>query len=289
MIIRRLASKGRAACISIGLCWIFTIHSALASQYLEITAEVELNDWSYWFFEDRVRYEKEIDLESRATLFRPPITVRLIVGTNIWLMEGPFIRNGVVTRIFTGSNIVESTHITSQPPGPPENVAKGLRLAATAPPVGARYGRTIETSDGNPGRPVRVEDLFPDASGKVCWLAFCSGQALKGDGRRVPLPGALWKQYFSGDDFTESTRTFPDVLGLPRAIEVFTSDNQHLFNYQVRTSTNVLGWNIPLEFYLIQYLPSGRPPGVSWQTHLTAKGRVTAIGPSQEPKMPTRE
>jgi len=62
-----------------------------------------------------------------------------------------------------------------------------------------------------------------------------------------------------------------------------STNNQPIFQYQVRQSTNVLGWNFPLEFYGVQYLPTGTN---NWKLHLTLKGRVTAIGISSKPEIP---
>jgi hypothetical protein len=125
-----------------------------------------------------------------------------------------------------------------------KRLSETSRLVATVPQIGEQHTSVHESADGNPGRPVRVADLM-DAPGKICWLAFCSGPALKREGRRIPLPGDLWKEYLSGTDFSDKTVPFDDALGLPRRIEVFTKGGQLLLQYQVRQSTNVLGWNVP--------------------------------------------
>ena len=246
---------------------------AAAVDFIELTAEIELNDWSYWFLDDRRDFLGTAT--SQRSIFQEPLKVRCVIGTDSWLMEGPFVRNAIVTRWFTGSNLVEQTRITSPVsiPGAPNN----FDLRASSPPVGQLTTRTHETADGNPGRPVRVEDLFRDASGKVCWLAFFSGRALKREGRRIPLPSALWKQFFSGEHFSDDVTHFEDPLALPKSIEVYQANQHLLLNYQVRSSTNILGWNIPLEFYLLQYRPSQLPRTNSIELHLTAKGKVTGV------------
>jgi hypothetical protein len=56
----------------------------------------------------------------------------------------------------------------------------------------------------------------------------------------------------------------------------------------------VLGWNFPLEFYLVQYQPArlraktspDRPRTNSWELQLTAKGRVTSIKEGTAPEIP---
>src|SRR6266542_1746901 len=51
----------------------------------------------------------------------------------------------------------------------------------------------------------------------------------------------------------------------------------------IHQSTNVLGWNFPLEFYCVQYLPTGTN---LWNLHLTAKGKLTSIKEGIEPQIP---
>ena len=118
---------------------------------------------------------------------------------------------------------------------------------------------------------------------KICWLAFCSGSFLKREGRHIPLPSGLWKEYFHADEFPDHTTTFNDGLGLPQSVTQYAKTNQTVLQYQVHQSTNLFGWNFPLQFFLVQYLPD-RTNG--WVAHLTAKGRVTAIGAGSKPEMP---
>lgn len=268
----------RAIC----LCSAFLAPIA-AAEYVELIAEIELTNWSYWFIEDRAGNASE-PANNPQSIFHEPLKVRCVIGTNSWLMEGPFMRNATVTRWFTGSNLIEQTLVTAE--ASLRDAARNLKLQSSAPLVGHEYTREHETADGNPGRPVRVEDLFPDATGKVCWLAFCSGPALKREGRRIPLPGALWKQFFSGQRFSDKTEVFADSLAFPQSIQLWETDQQLLLNYQVRSSTNVLGWNIPLEFYPLQYNRASSPGTNSLELHLAAKGRVTGIGPGSEPAIP---
>jgi hypothetical protein len=253
------------------------------AQFVELTAELEINDWSYWFFEDTLGFAVRSG-KSPSTIFTTSAPIRCVVGTNMWMMESVFARNAKVTRWFTGSNIVERTLI---PQAMSDEETKRLSqpggLAVRGPQSGEQHTRTYPTADGNPGRPVRVMDLFMDAGGMMTWLVFCSGPALKHEGRQIPPPSAFWKEYFPGD-FTDKTICFEDSLGLPRNIEMVTREGQVILQYQVRQSTNVLGWNFPTEFYLVQYQ---RGPGTnSHQVHLTAKGKVTAIKAGTEPRIP---
>jgi hypothetical protein len=158
--------------------------------------------------------------------------------------------------------------------------ASGIRM--NIPSVGDQFTRVHRTDDGNPGRPIRAANLFLDASGMMTWLAFCSGPALKRPNRHIPAPSALWKQFFSGE-FKDESVVFDDSLGLPKSIKIFSKHGQLVFQYQVHQSTNVLGWDFPSEFYLVQYQRAGTN---SFAIQLTAKGRVTAIKAGVEPKIP---
>jgi hypothetical protein len=48
-------------------------------------------------------------------------------------------------------------------------------------------------------------------------------------------------------------------------------------------STNVLGWNFPLEFHVVQYRNNYKTH--VWEVHLTASGKLTAIGIGREPSI----
>jgi hypothetical protein len=272
------------ACASVLSLFYFASHvRAGEAQFIELTAEIEVVDWSYMFWTDRE------NLPRRPTsLFTkwegPPI--RCAVGTNSWMIEGPPLRNASVTHWFTGTNIIKRTVITQElPEAEVKRMSKSGAVAVKSPEVGAVDTRTNESPDGNPGRPVRVIDLM-DTGAKVCWLAFCSAPALKGNDSRIALPSDLWKQYLAVAKFTNDIARFEDGLGLPRGITVCTDAGELVMQYQVHHSTNVLGWNFPTEFYLVQYKPLRSRGTNAWEVLLTAKGRVTAIGPGTEPQIP---
>src|SRR5438552_1123497 len=83
------------------LClWLVLPTQRAMAQFVELTAEVEINDWSYWFLED----EKSLPAEnghSAQSIFTRGAAVRCVVGPNTWMMEGEFARNAKVTRWFT--------------------------------------------------------------------------------------------------------------------------------------------------------------------------------------------
>ena len=123
-----------------------------------------------------------------------------------------------------------------------------------------------------------------NVSGRIAWLAFCSAPTLKHEGRPIFPPSDLWKEssiFFSG--WSDSTKVFQDTLGLPKSIDLVSTNGQPIFQYQVRQSTNILGWHVPLEYYGVQYLPT-RTNG--WKLHLTFTGKVTSIAPATEPQIP---
>jgi hypothetical protein len=191
-----------------------------------------------------------------------------------------------VTRWFTGTNIIEHTLITKETlAADAKKASQHSQFSMTPPPAGHRYTRIHESADGNPGRPGGVADLMGfDFPARVSWLAFCSGPFLKRDGRNIFPPSAMWKEsniVYSG--WSDATEVFRDGLGLPKRINLVSTNGQSIFQYQVRQSTNVLGWNFPLEFYGVQYLPTGTN---GWKLHMTLKGRVTGIHACAKPEIP---
>jgi hypothetical protein len=269
------------------LLWIWAaclVQGAPREQFVELTTEIEVEDWSYWFWRDPENLKTK---KNAPSIFRtgmaPNFAIRCVVGTNGWLMEGPFSSNAKVAYWFTGSNIVKRSEITSEiPEAELKRRSKIGPFALGSPKVGTITMRTNDSVDGNPGRPVRVVDVLMTAE-KVVWLAFCSAPVLRGENPQIPLPSDLWKQYLAKATFTNEVIRFKDSLGLPSTMVVSTASGQMVFQYQVHHSTNVLGWNFPTEFYMVQYKPAGWPRTNSWEMQMTAKGRVTAIGPGKEP------
>jgi hypothetical protein len=254
-----------------------------AAQFVELTAEVEINDWDYWFFCDRIgKYPGQ---EGVPSIFSQIQTRRCVVGKDTWMIESELPRVKV-SWWFTGTNIIEYTVVTKETP---EAVLKKVneagRIAVTALPKGYRYARAYESVDGNPGRPVRVADLMvSDTAAGVSWLAFCSGPALKRAGRQIFPPSGFWKESSIPEwGWRDVTEVFQDGLGSPKSINLVSTNNQSIFRYQVRQTTNVVGWNFPLEFYGVQYQPTGTN---NWKLHLTLRGRVTGIGVGSRPEIP---
>jgi hypothetical protein len=253
-----------------------------AAQFVDLAVQMEINDWGYWFFEDGRSPAGTTD--GRKSIFTKAATVHCVIGTNTWLMEGDFYRNSTARRWFTGTNVIEESVITQElPEGEMKRFAQVNQLVMSSPPVGQKTRRIYDTPDGNPGRPVRVSDLM-DLRGRICWLALCSGPSLQRQGRLLFPPSDLWKELLSAPaGFSDKTAVFDDGLGLPRSIELFAPDQRLIFQYQVRQTTNILGWQIPLEFYGVQYRPA-RTNG--WELQMTFKGKVSAIGVCSELRTP---
>ena len=247
------------------LCLLLPFQCA-AEKFVELAAEVSFDDWDYRVFKDKSNNEPEQN-HKLPSIFNTNSTVRCVVGTNTWMMEFDS-ENARTTYWFTGTNIIEHMVITKEIPNRPR--------------VGKRFTHTFQSSDGNPGRPVRVPDIM--GAGSVCWLSFCSGSFLKRDGRQIFPPSPFWKESsLVYSRWSDKTTAFADGLGLPKSVDLIATNNQPIFQYQVHKSTNVLGWNFPLEFYCFQFLPAGTN---LWKLALTAKGRLTSIKEGTKPEIP---
>src|SRR6266487_3481670 len=95
------------------LCLLFSLQHGVA-QYVELTAEIEIDTGDVWVFSDKInRYSLE---DSLPSVFRKGFPVRLVVGTNTWMMQGDFSKNAKVTRWFNATNVIEHSLITKETP-----------------------------------------------------------------------------------------------------------------------------------------------------------------------------
>jgi hypothetical protein len=207
----------------------------------------------------------------------------------MWLMEGNFSRNARVTYRFTGTKIIEDSVITDPIPQEfLERVKQPGMIHLGSPAIGSRNTRMVESADGNPGRTVRQQDQLSMVP-RIAWLAFCSGPCLRREGRTIFPPSSLWKELVSASSFKDRTVVFDDPLGLPKVMELFTTDRQPVMQYRVVNSTNILGWDLPLEFYLVQYRPAPVPElkwvpaGTNgWELEFMARGTVKTVAATSE-------
>jgi len=196
------------------------------------------------------------------------IPARCIFGpADNWLVEGDFLLNARKTWWRFEDKIAARTVVTKELPESAfqNNSAVSARVGH-APPIGQHTFRKYDSADG---RPVGV------GSENIVWLAFCSGSYLKQPGRDIPpLTGPTPFEY------KDKTLAYDDNLGLPKTVELYSSDGQLITKYEVLASTNVSGWNIPLAFKLVQNKhPNGSPASVGFELlgHVTSLTRVPRI------------
>jgi hypothetical protein len=218
-----------------------------AAQFIEVHADIEVTSWS-----------------SEKIRSRTPYTTQFIVGTNLWFFEGNFLGHATRRFWFTGTNLVEETIITSR--------------SAERQNIGSPIAITQEIGE----RSVRIHTPYSTGIHDVAyvsWMAFCSGTFLKSAGREIILPFHVRE---SLPRLSDKTAVFEDGFRLPRQFELYGPHQQKLCEYTVQESTNVLGWNLPLSFKLVQY----REDNI--QGKIQAVGNVSLIRSSRAPVLPTR-
>ncbi len=246
---------------------------AASGQLVSVTAEVNICQWSDGPRED-------------------PRTIHVLVGTNFWQMSDDYCGNCEQTAWFTNDQIITHTRITKLiiPDGVELSESEKARLLQEEPI------RVYHCPGGNPslprgvGEPDRLELLA-----RIGWLAFCSGPYLQREGRELYPPSDLWKQLIRGNRFSDRTTAFSDGFGLPRVMNLYSTDGQPTLEYRALSSTNILDREFPLEFKLVQYRPAPLPgrPGIvvgtnGWTLELMVSGRVTGIGIAPQPEIPAK-
>lgn len=230
-------------------------------QFVELTADIEIVSWDTSYY-DPPSFDSGL------------CKVRCIVGTSSWLITASDNGAAAKTWYYSGSNLVRQL--------PTDNPSK----PAT---------RTVEFN-GDPESLQNAEMFSPYV--RIAWLAFCSGPFLSRPHREVPLPSVFWKQsplYFDHQTapvgFPDKTMQFEDGLALPYNIEVTTKAGQPIFQYHVKhgrgphvLSTNILGWDFPLEFGAVHYFPI-KADKDKWQANLIARGKLTSIKAGTAPKL----
>jgi hypothetical protein len=237
-----------------------------------------------------IRAEMEIfgyqlaNTDSIASAKPRTVHVWCIAGVNEWYIESDFQHRQVW--LFTGTNLLYRSW--------PKD-SKVVREA-------------WESSDGYSGGDYGVH---------IPWLAFCSGTYLKRPGRLVPLMAGQLAHCPDQFAYTDATTTFPDDLGLPRSLDLFSShelflkshtdwdkklsfgdrytdwnektaskiqDGVLLFHYAVLDSTNGFGWTVPTKFEFFQI---GRQYEENGNWFCQGTGRVKSVRPAT--KLPALE
>jgi hypothetical protein len=210
------------------------------------------------------------------------VHVTCVTGPNQWYIEEDFA--GRREWLFDGNNVVCRSQLHS-----------GLKDATNT------RKEAWESRDGHP---------LGDFGVNMSWLAFCSGTYLKRDGRVIPLPAAVLRHCPDRFAYTDATTTFPDELGLPRSLDLFSSqalflkshtdwdkelsfggrytewnnktapkiqDGVLVFHYAVLESTNMLGRSFPIRF---EFFQTGRQYEQDGNWFCQGVGHVKSIRPS---------
>jgi hypothetical protein len=247
--------------------------SAETQRYIEIKGEIEVI--SYRGPETNAATKGPARITSFAC----------VVGTNEWRIEGDFVIGGESKWYFDGTNVYKSLRSTE-----PKSEEQRKMLSKTrakfpflAPSEASASNLTIYVWGSPDGHPLGEPGV------NIQWLAFCSGNYLKRDGRLIPLPHDELRHTPDRFAYLDQTQTFEDDFGLPRTVSLFTSKSLFqtsvegfarewfsgdryaeyyksvtsnlqegvlIFHYAVTESTNFLGWHLPTRF---EYSQKGRP------------------------------
>jgi len=255
------------AAILAGFCLLVALRCG-AVPFVEVSAEITFGHWDYWLLSDKDSANSGSD--HRQSLFPKSVIRRCVVGADTWKIESDA-GDETVSRWFTGTNIIEYVVNTNETLG-----------HTSFPPFVKKSTRVATSMDGNPDD---AGVMRLDVSGKVCWLAFCSAPCLKHQGRKIFPPGPFWvESAIASYGWKDRTRVLDDSLGLPESVQLISTNNQTIFQYQVHQTTNVMGWNFPLEFYGIQYIGSASN---GWRVDMSFKGTVKSIRAVGEPRVPS--
>ena len=240
------------------------VQTALA-QFINLTANLE----STWHGPKGDRLHKK--------------TVQCVVGTNAWHIKGNFLQNADVAYWLVGTNVAEQLIITSSEYVRQAEEFFSQKILGRRPPVGTpkvhylRRGETRTRVHPSPeGQPAG------QGLADVAWLAFCSGPYLKREGHQIPMPIGPAEEAWG---YRDKTQVFPDKLGLPYHVELYTLEDKLVCTYEVLQSTNFLGWTIPLRFQLTQ---EGNPRSGKADTgpRSDLDGTVTSLSAGDEPRLP---
>jgi hypothetical protein len=226
------------------------------------------------------------DYGSGQKQFSFPVTC--IVGTNEWRIDERYGRGGESAWYYDGTNVYRSISTDQRPDA-----------------------ITIYISPSPDGHPLG------DLGVNIPWLAFCSADYLKRAGRTIPVPVGHIPSEADSLGCVDKAETFPDKLGLPTLVELFTSRARYLsslddkrlyrtpwlltarlhrarpsslaegmlrFCYRVEASTNFNGRHFPSKFTYLDYRPNYRTNAAgTWELVAEGWGKLIYIGPGTKP------
>lgn len=228
-------------------------------------------------------------------------SVVCVVGLGRWQIQEDYCHDAVISFTYDGTNVYQSTRLL-KPADSTETASVIQQTIGTKfqmlPFEAAKATTTIGIADTAGGHPIG------DQGGTLPWLAFCSGPFLKRQGRVIPLPIAVLRHAPDAFAYSDETTTFPDELGLPRVVNLYTSktlfresvtnslfegnhraevwqaatariqDGLLKFRYAVTESTNLDGWDLPLAFEFVQNRSNREG---NWGVEFSGYGKTTSI------------
>jgi hypothetical protein len=271
-------------------CLLLLTDCVVAEQYVEVTARIDTTSYPLVSAEGVKAAHRSIDLIC-------------IVGTNKWRIDNDFSQNSEVKWMFDGTNVYNSRRMTRAPSGRAVEAATKMGVGV------APFDRS------NPNVTVSIEAIaggcpLGDVGVNIPWLAFCSGPYLKRKDRIIPLPVATFHFAPDGLAYSDRTETFKDELGLPRQVDLFTSEALYWlscsnfysdrppderpprkkfglqegllkFHYAVIEQTNFFGWSFPLAF---EYVQNDLRANGNVAPRYAGIGRVTSLRLGSEPQ-----
>jgi hypothetical protein len=258
-----------------------------AQQYVEISAEIMQTNYN----------------QKNHILSQWSFPVMCIAGKNRWRIDNGYTWNGKESWYFDGTNVYGSLQSA-------RDISQSLNRNATGNvnPIKTKPSHATITICPSPGG-----HPLGNLGVNIPWLAFCSGNYLKGAGRVVPLPVLDIHGNIDSLSYTDKAETFEDALGLPTSMELFTSRAQYLkslgddrlfrserlrkarlnpefkladgilrFRYAVHASTNFNGWSFPTEFNYFDYRSADG--GGAWNLVAKGAGKIKSIRATGEPE-----
>ncbi len=175
----------------LALCFFACCSHAAEQRYVKIQTEFEHIDH---FGRDANKNRIEKHWKFSATT---------VVGRNEWRIDNNFAKNADITWFYDGTDMYYAFHLT----GPASTNLKEQH-PYILPSEASNVPDEVSAKASPDGLPLG------NAGVNLPWLAFCSGNYLRHDGRIIPLPIGFPTPDAFG--YSDKTRTFDDEFGLPR-------------------------------------------------------------------------